>query len=179
VKYLKKCVAIFLLVSLTAPFLGTYIFLQHKKNKIRKEIAGIILDNPGEEDLVLLKFTLKEAETRLNWKHAGEFEFNGRMFDIARKIQEGDTIRFYCYDDEKETSLNKEKHRLIAESLGQDPGRKSQAEKIASFMKSVFRQDAFTWKPYPSQPSILNFSILFFNYSSLSQAPPSPPPKLG
>jgi hypothetical protein len=161
--------------------LGTYIFLQYNKNKIKKEIAGMILTGLDKKDLVLLKFTKNEVETRLNWKHAGEFEYNGQMYDIVEKHQEGDTIWYNCYKDNKETRLNSEQDRLVARAMGQDPVQKSQTEKIMNFFKTFYRSDVFNWKPFTSLTSIFHFSFFIFNYSSLSLSPPppAPPPKMG
>lgn len=176
---LKKSNTILFLVFLTAPFLGTYIFLQYNKMEIRKEVSVKIYSGPDKKDLVLLKFTIEESETKLNWKHAGEFEYCGQMYDIVEKRQEGDSIWYSCFHDFKETRLNKEVARLVNRTLGHDPYQKSQTDKLTDFFKTVFWQDAFAWKPYASLYSILNFSFLIFNYSSLAFSPPSPPPKLG
>jgi len=168
-----------LLVSLTAPFLGTYFFLHYNTNKIRKEIAGMILSGLDKKDLVVLKFTREETETRLNWKHAGEFEYSSQMYDIVEKHQDGDTVWYYCYQDHKETRLNNEMKRLVTRAAGKDPCQKSQTEKIVNFFKTDYQLDIFNWKPYSPQTTIFNFSFLIFNYSSLSLSPPAPPPKLG
>jgi hypothetical protein len=174
---LKKLSAILLLFTLTAPFPGTYIFLQYNKNKIKKEITGMIDAGLEKKDLVLLMFTNEETETILNWKHSREFEYKGQLYDIVEKRQDGDTISYKCYKDHKETRLNREKDQLLAGAMGQDPCRKSQTEKIVNFIKIVFRQDAFSWKPDQPQPSIFDFSLFVFRFSLFSPSPPSPPPK--
>jgi hypothetical protein len=167
------------MVFLTAPFLGTYIFLQYNRIEIRKEIAAKIYSGPDKKDLVLLKFTIEESETKLNWKHAGEFEYRGQMYDIVEKRQKGDSIWYSCYNDIKETRLNNELARLVNRTLGHDPYQKSQTDKLTDFFKTLFQQDAFIWKPYASLYSNFNFLFFIFYYSSLSFSPPSPPPKLG
>ncbi|MCK9399166.1 MAG: hypothetical protein M0Q51_04100 [Bacteroidales bacterium] len=176
---MKKSIAILLLVSLTAPFVGTYVFLQYNKNKIKNEIAAMIFIGIDKKDLVQLKFTKEEAETNLNWKHAGEFEYKGQMYDIVEKNRKGDTTFYNCYKDHKETRLKSRIARLASRAMGQDPCQKSQTEKIMNFFKTVYRSDVFNWKPYSSQATILNFSFCIFHYSSLSLSPPAPPPKMG
>ena len=132
-----------------------------------------------KKDIVLLKFTKKESETILKWKHAGEFEYDGQMYDIVEKHQEGDTSFYHCYKDHKETRLNKKIDRLVSSAMGQDPGQKSQAARIVNFFKTVYRQDVFSWTPKATSTQIFNFSFFIFNYSSLAVTPPSPPPKSG
>jgi len=179
VKSLKKSIAILLLVSLTAPFVGTYVFLQYNKNKIKNEIAAMIFTGIDKKDLVQLKFTKEEAETNLNWKHAGEFEYKGQMYDIVEKCQEGDTTFYNCYKDHKETRLKSRIARLASRAMGQDPCQKSQTDKIVNFFKSVYRQEVFSWTVQTPSTSIFHFSFFIFHYSSLVVTPPSPPPKLG
>jgi hypothetical protein len=99
------------------------------------------------------------------------------MYDIVDQSQEGDSLFYTCYKDDKETRLNVEKKRVIAKALGQDPTRKSQTEKLTNFFKTVFSQDAFAWNPNPPQPSTIHFSLFTFHYSLFTQSPPSPPPK--
>lgn len=176
---MKKSFAILLLISLIAPFPGTYIILQYNKNKVKHEIAGMISNGIDKKDLILLKFTRKETETRLNWKHPGEFEYNGEMYDIVEKHQEGDTIFYNCYKDHKETRLVNEIERLVTRAMGQYPGQRSQTDKIVDFFKTAYRQDVFTWKPLSPQATIFNFSFFIIHYSSFAITPPSPPPKAG
>jgi hypothetical protein len=162
-----------------APFLGTHIFFRYNKNKIRKEIAGKIHSGPDKKDLVLLKFAEEEAETKLNWKHADEFEFKGQMYDIVEKDQEGDTTWYYCFKDDTETRLNREKDSLLASAIGRDPRQKSQTDRLTDFLKTVYQQDVFSWTPHAASTTVFHFSFLIFNYSSLSFPPLSPPPKMG
>ncbi len=143
------------------------------------EVKGKLMGKIDKAEMVLLKFTKEESETKLNWKHADEFEYRGQMYDIVEKRQEGDTIWYSCFNDIKETRLNNDMARLVNRTLGHDPYQKSQTDKITDFFKTVYKQDAFIWKPYASLYSVFHFSFLIFNYSSLSFSPPSPPPKLG
>ena len=174
---MKKSILILLLVCLMTPFTGSYLFLHYKKNKIRKEVTAMINSGVKEKDLIVLKFTKDESETKLNWKHSREFELAGQMYDIVNQSQEGDSVFYTCYKDCKETRLNSEKEKLIAKALGQDPLQNKQSERMKNFFKTVFSQDVFAWKPHFIQPSTFHYSLLVFHYSLFTQAPPSPPPK--
>jgi hypothetical protein len=174
---LKTSVVIFLLACLLLPFSGSYLFFHFKKGRIKNEIIVKIEAGLQEKDLIILGFTKEEIETRLDWKHSREFEFNGRMYDIVRQSQAGDSVFYTCYQDHKETRLNAEKEKLIARALGQDPFQKKQTERIKNFFNTVFSQDAFSWKPCLIQPSTFHYSLLVFHYSLFAQAPPYPPPK--
>jgi hypothetical protein len=174
---LKKLPVILLLLILTAPFLGTYIFIQYKKNNIRKEVTGLIIEGLAEKNLVLLKFTREESETGLTWKHSREFEYNGQMYDIVDQSQSGDSVFYTCYKDHKETRLNAKKEKLIARAIGQDPVQKNQTERLKNLFNTVYSRDAFAWKPDPPQPTNIHYSLFTIHYSLFTQSPPSPPPK--
>jgi len=176
---LKKSIAILLLISLTVPFSGTYFYLQHKKHQIRKEIAGKILKGLHEKEIILLKFTETETESRLNWKHSREFEYNGQMYDIVGKKEEGGLIYYYCYKDHKETRLNRQKEKLISKALGHDPTRKSQSDKLTNFLKIIYSHEAFSWFSSSPQIPVFRFSLIVFHFSSITLTPLSPPPKCG
>ena len=174
---MKKLSVILLLFSLTAPFTGTYLFLHYNQNKIRTEVAAIILAGPDKKDLIELKFTFSETETILTWKHSREFVYNGQMYDIVDQRQEGDSIFYTCYKDDKETRLNVEKERTIAKALRQDPLQKNQKERIKSFFKTVFQHEIDAWKPNLTQPCIIHYALNIKHYSLFSESPLSPPPK--
>ena len=162
---------------LVAPFLGTYFFLHYQHNKIRKEVSEHILNEHNEENLVLLKFTAEESSALLKWKHAKEFEFNGRMFDIVSQENSNDTIYYTCYQDHKETTLNQTKKKLIAKSLGQEPFQKNHQKQIKNFFSTLFCKDYFAWSSNVNPSLNFEFLILNFEFSSIIIAPLSPPPK--
>jgi len=89
---LNKSIATLLIVCLLMPLAGSYLFLHFKKNKIRKEVTALINSGIKEKDLLVLKFTKEESETKLNWKHSREFIYNGRMYDIVNQSQQGDSL---------------------------------------------------------------------------------------
>jgi hypothetical protein len=174
---LKISAVIILLFCLLAPFSGSYIFLHLKKKQIRKEVKHIILKDLEEKDLVILKFTEEEALVNLKWKHAGEFEYRGHMYDVVDKSMNGENIIYTCYKDHKETRLNREKEKLFAKALSQDPTQKKQNERMQKFFKFSIFQDVSSWKVSQFQPLLLQYSFFTFHYSLFTQPPPSPPPK--
>jgi hypothetical protein len=174
---LKKLIIIFLLSALTFPFWGTYSYFQFEKSKIREEVDNKMVAGFDKSKLVLMKFTRAKAETDLNWKDTREFEYKGQMYDIVQQTLHGDTIFYTCYRDHKELWLNIEKERQLAKAMGQDPSRKSQSEKLADFLKTVFSRDSFAWFPLSPESSSIKISIFKFQISNFSPTPPSPPPK--
>lgn len=174
---MKVSAVILLLFCLVAPFSGSYIFLHLKKKQIREEVNKIILKDLEEKDLIILKFTEEEALVNLKWKHAGEFEYRGHMYDIVYKSRDGEYIIYNCYKDHKETRLNREKDKLIAKSLNQDPFQKKQNERIKNYLTTLFQPEISKWNINPLEPSIIHYSLNITHYSLFSDPPPSPPPE--
>jgi hypothetical protein len=175
---LKKFIAILLLICLVAPFTGSYLFIHYKRNKIRKEVTALILKDLEKKDIAVLKFSGEEVKSLINWKHDSEFEYNGHMYDVVDQHYEGDSVILTCYKDQKETSLNHEKQKLIAKSLGQDPVQKNLSERIKNFFSTVFQKDVFAWKAFITPYEIVHFASLNQHLAFLSLNPLFPPPKI-
>src|SRR5690606_39601506 len=89
----KRLIAISLLFVLFAPVMTIYLYLQFEKSAVRREIKWKMIAGMDEEELVLLKFTKEETQTKLRWEHSKEFEYDGQMYDIVSKEVKGDSIR--------------------------------------------------------------------------------------
>ena len=175
--FLKRIVTIIILLCLIAPLCGSYLYIYLKKISIKKEVAEIIKSQPDEKDVIVLTFSEEEKNTVLEWKHDREFEFRGRMYDIIDHRKEGELYIYTCYKDHKETSLNREKEKLIAKSLGQDPQQKKQDKQIKNLFSTLFCKDYFAWSSNINPPSNFEFLIFNFKFSSIIIAPLAPPPK--
>lgn len=93
------------------------------------------------EELVLLKFSKKDEQTKLKWEHAKEFEFEGNMYDIVRKTKIADSTYYYCWLDKKETILNIKLAALTLEALGKDPNNREKQDALSYFFKTLFNQN--------------------------------------
>lgn len=167
-----------LFLSLTAPFAGTFTFLQIRKQLVKKEVKWRMIEGLDKDELVLLKFSRKETETILNWKHSREFEFLGEMYDIVETVIAGDSVFYYCWWDHEETHLNKQLNSLLAKAAGQHEQNKDSARKIYQFFKTLYLEpvnhDNFrSYAVFPKQ-------LFFFDekFNSVKIAPPAPPPKM-
>jgi hypothetical protein len=166
-----------LIFCLFLPIFGTIGYLHLEKKKHRKEIRKQIFSGIKENELVVLSFSKEEILTRLNWKHDGEFEFAGHMYDIVKKDDHGGSITYHCILDHRESRINREIGRAVSRAMGQDPAAKHQTERLANFLKTLINNTTIT-APTPT----LNFSVMHHassitQYHSRSLSPPAPPPK--
>lgn len=138
-------------------------------------IAGI---NP--EELVLLKFSKEETQTKLRWEHSKEFEYDGQMYDIVSKEVKGDSIFYRCWWDHEETKLNKKLQILVANALNEDEDKRKFQLNLHNYFFSFFCTDLSNWQATPLQnfeietPEVMHVT----KFSAIRLTPPKPPPKL-
>src|SRR5690606_23325545 len=136
-------IAISLLLVLFAPVMTIYLYLQFEKSAIRREIKWKMIAGMEEEELVLLKFTKEETQTKLRWEHSREFEYNGQMYDIVSKEVKGDSIFYRVWWDHEETKLNKSLKKLAADAFDQDEENRKTRLNFQTYLGSFFCNDIF------------------------------------
>lgn len=175
---MRALTAIFLCFSLTLPFLGTYTCLKMEKRKVKRAIKARMIEGMNKSELVLLKFTEEDAANELEWEHAHEFEYNGQMYDVVEKQQQGDTTYYYCWWDHAETRLNKQLSELVANAMGQNPLNKDKQERLNNFLKSLYYSEK-SGKNLPAQTSReISSNNIDSTYSTIFFSPPAPPPEI-
>ena len=129
-------------------------------------------------ELVLMKFTQSESQTKLRWEHAKEFEFDGQMYDIIETEIKGDSIFYRCWWDHAETMLNKQLKNLVADALEKDPKNNESQKRLLHFYKSLYLANipvnqvlAFV---FPQKQKICLYT---FFLPSCCFPPPTPPPE--
>jgi hypothetical protein len=172
----QKFVGISLFFCLVAPLVATFTCLHYQKSLVRKEVKHQMIAGMDKDELVLLKFTKEESQTKLRWEHSKEFEYNSQMYDIAEKEIKGDTIYYWCWWDHEETRLNRQLDDLVANVLGNNPQKRERQEKLVEFYKKLY------WKSYSDSLALteqisINYPIYKENYSSIYHTIPDPPPR--
>lgn len=142
---MKKLTAILLLCCLITPFWLGYGWLVLSKQALRKEIKREILQGMDQEDLVQFVFTQETLYTSVRWEHEGEFEYQGRMYDVVSSHTEGSQLVFWCWPDDKETRINQQIRDLTEQAAGQHPKQQQQTRTLLSLLQLPYLQDHFTW----------------------------------
>lgn len=176
---LKKYAVICLVVCLSAPFIGSFIWLKHQKHQVKKSIKKEIIAGIDSSELEKLSFTLEQSQTDLEWEHSKEFEYQGNMYDIVKQEIVGDSIFYLCWLDVEETVLNKKLSALLAVAWGNNQSKDKQQSYLSTFIKSLsfHQQEEFylnkNWT-YTEQ----SFCFISNRYSSIYKSPTAPPPRL-
>lgn len=173
---MKKAISIILLLSLVLPFVGTVSWLNYQKKKVKRHIKHEIIAGIDKSELVLFTFTKAQIENELNWKHSKEFEYNNSMYDIVEADTSNNTYTYWCWWDYKETKLNKQLSKLLAQFLGNDTQNKETKTRFAQFYQSLFQLKNTPWKANLIATKLNNNIAYSFNYTSLQFPPPTPPP---
>ncbi len=173
-----KIVATLLLFCLVAPACVTYSWLQYRKAVVRKEVKRRMKAGLKPSELVLLKFTKSESQTKLHWEHAKEFEFAGQMYDIIETEIKGDSIFYHCWWDHAETMLNKQLKNLLADALEKDPKNSESQKRLLHFYKSLYFANIPVNQVFvsifPKKQKICTYT---FFLPSRCFPPPTPPPQ--
>ena len=134
-------------------------------------IAGL-----DKSELVLLKFSEKEASQSLKWKHSKEFEYRHQMFDIVETVSKGDSILYWCWSDNAETELNLKLQEFTAAAWGDNPQKKQKQDQLNQFYKSLYFTSSID-SLLATRSENSKHSCFIINCESLSIKPPSPPPQ--
>lgn len=164
---------------LFAPVVTVYLYLQFEKSAIQREIKWKLIAGMDQEELILLKFSKKEAETKLRWEHSKEFEYNDQMYDIVSSEIKGDSIFYRCWLDYEETDLNKKLKKMVAIAFDQDEDHRETQEGFYTYLWSFFCTAPFDWQATASQNAQLVFQDSMHPniFNSIRLTPPTPPPK--
>ena len=164
-----------MLFFLIAPVAVTYIWLQHRKAVVRKEVKWKMIAGIDKKELVFFEFSHTENQQKLKWKHSKEFEFNGEMYDVVKKVITANTIQYWCWWDHEETKLSKQLSKLLAGAYQSDVPLNHKKQEIVSFYKSLFYSEIFNWNPI-FIPFRNSYTICFNNNYKIITIKINPPP---
>ncbi len=173
---MKKLTSILLLISLTLPFIGSVSWLNYQKKKVKRQVKHQIIAGINKSELVLLIFSKEDLNTKLNWKHSKEFEFNNNMYDIVEADTTNNIVSYWCWWDSEETKLNKQLTKLLAQFLGKDHQNKETKSQLSNFLDALFYLKNEPWKASVNSAQKKHLYTYNINYESLKISPSTPPP---
>lgn len=83
--------------------MGYYILFELDKLIVRKEMTARISGNAT--NLICLKIENGEQNPLFHRLNGREIEFKGRLYDVVREIDKGDSKLIFCIPDTKEEQL--------------------------------------------------------------------------
>jgi hypothetical protein len=128
------------------------------------------------DQTVTLKFTLNAASRVLNWHHAGEFEYEGMMYDIVAQRITPDSAIYICWADHAESEINKKIDAMIAGVIGHDPTHQHQQQVFRDFLLRIFYQDNIEISSLSIHHTLRPTWMHKSEHWRFCDPPPSPPP---
>lgn len=163
---------------LVDPVVVTFTCLDFQKTIAKREVNKRIIEGIDKDELVLLKFSKEETQTKLRWEHSREFEYKNKMYDIVEAKTVGDTVYYWCLLDCKETTLNRRLEELTAQELRKGHKIREKYEPFISFFKSLFCTVSFNWNGSKTESLYKQLCLFLDLYSSITIQPPTPPPQI-
>lgn len=156
----------------------TYLYLNHQRYQIKREVKWKIIEGIDKSELVLIKLTKSEAKEKLDWEHSKEFEYLGEMYDVVEFEETTDSVKYWCWWDHEETALNQDLAQVVNNLIGNHPDKKEKEEKLITFYQSLFSEKAFQWNAL--QFAGISDQNTFYQFSLTTNIKniPTPPPKL-
>ncbi len=105
---LKKAITLIVISVLLLNSSGYILFYISTTHLIKKYIIKKVLGGDFDKEIILLSISRQDIDNNkvsFKWIHSREFRFNGKMYDIKSNLSDKDSLRFYCYYDEKENLL--------------------------------------------------------------------------
>lgn len=151
----------------------------HRQKQIRKEVKHKLIAGLDDTELTYFAFTEQELSS-LEWKHDEEFRFNGYMYDIVKREKIGNTYHFWCWKDDKETSLYQEFESLLAKINLPVQDDQKNTLKWLQFQNALYCNSLTGWQPNFFLSKETHIAIPYSNlYCSITLGSISPPPLVG
>ena len=175
---MKKALSILIIALLIFNSGGYYFIFLQLQNCFKQLAQNKIDDYIPLENLILIKVNKKssfenhvDVFERLNDE---EFKYYGKMYDIYKEEENGDTVFFYCVSDENEDVILKAftDYASNFNDINLNPIIKNI---IKTFITNAIQSSLLVYKYYSSR---LKISYYYQNlYDDIFLDIPSPPPK--
>ena len=175
---MKKITSIFLIFLLLLDSCGFFVVYIELSNHFKKEAATRINDFIPDSKLEILAFRLSElsgASSHVSILDNNEIKFNDELYDVYKKVIEGDSVYLYCVNDANENILETA-FTIYVDSKTQDNSKNTPIHNIlANVFKVAVIPVVFNGSYY--QSSIKFTTKIVYLFPQHSAEIPTPPPK--
>jgi len=130
----------FLIISILLFNSSGYILLYVSSLQlVKKYVLNAIETKEFDNEIILLtisKSDIESGKVSFQWIHSKEFRYNGKMYDIKKNISDQDSLRFYCYYDDKENLLEELLFSFI--NSNSDKSKDRISSNISSFFLGLY-----------------------------------------
>lgn len=174
--HLKNFLTIFLLTLLLFNSSGYFLLYIASTHFVKKLVIKKLLNHELDHEIILLSISIKDIKNKkvsFEWIHSKEFRFNGKMYDIKNNLSDNDSLRFYCYYDDKENMLEE----LFCKYSNSEKESKKNINSInlLPFLNLFFSNDRKLEKFFFTGTKI--FFVFFYQLTEPIIDVPTPPPQ--
>jgi hypothetical protein len=165
---MKKVLAVFILLSVLFNSAGYYIMYELDRYLVRTEVNSLL--EHGIFDNALSVFAIYDPPSDPSFRRVDEHEiiYHNNLYDVAREVITGKTVKFYCLHDKKE-------EKLIAGLKNMHHSKKAQnlLQHLVSIALPVTQESS-----HPQTIKNLVHPVFTEHFTCHSLSPVSPPPEL-
>ncbi len=163
---------------LLIPFVITQGWYGWERHRLHQHVRARLFAGLPDSALVCLRFSVYDSRTFLRWERDDEFVLDGQWYDVARRVQQGDTLLLWCLPDHAETALEKAQRQQVTEALAHHTPLRDTLQRLFRFFLGFF------WEKTEMLPIAGNFwnqqkpeVPKEQNHAQAYHTPPSPPPE--
>lgn len=171
----KRTASILLIAALLLPFYGSWALLKWQQFRTKAEVKERLFEGLSPEETVTLRFSHAEADG-LEWEHAREFEYRGRMYDVIRSRETAAFVEYVCYADDEESELKARIREGVARAMESDPRKADRSQRLLSLLKTWFPPGTSPEPPVPALSARAWRPFTGLKAGQILKAPPVPPP---
>lgn len=105
-RILSQLVCGLLLFCMVTNISGLFLVFCCQQQELKREMKQYLSLHPQSPDITIISFSIQEQRL-LEWEGADEFSLHNQMYDVIKKVQQGNKLVVYCVPDAKESALIK------------------------------------------------------------------------
>jgi hypothetical protein len=173
---MRLVTSIFLTSVFIFPGIIAMLWFQGEFYTIKKKAKRQIIQLTDTTDLHVFTLDLSDTLTGFNWIHAGEFIYQGEMYDIVSRSYQKDSVTYHAWYDSEETNLKRKVNDYLANYCGTNQHHQECKSVLSLYLQALFWNETstITHADYsrfrkPSTIFLVGYSFQFFQ--TLDQPP--------
>ena len=164
---MKKALTLVVLLAMLLNTAGYYIVYEFNRYLLRKEFTGLLEHGALDHGLSVLTVYDPLSDPSFSRPEKNEILYHGNLYDVAKEVQKGKTVVFYCIHDKKEEKL----------ITGMNSMHKQKKAAILLQHLVTIALPVTTERTHPQSIKIISYPLLCERFTSRSEIPYSPPPE--
>lgn len=177
---MRKPISILLLLVFLFQSVGCLVIFKLQQLQVRNEVKHHLLSNLPDSELEIIKISRHEqsdSNSPFHFWESDEFSYSGKMYDVIRREDHGNTTWYYCFPDTRETHVLSQLNKFVKDQMAHDPKKQKQRDEFQRLLNSLFHagNQQYSFVDEFRHPIQMSYS---FHIKTWSCPPLTHPPKL-